>query len=45
MRYFFVKNKVDQGDIDDVHSPAAAPFPDDYMWNNMLTKLKSGRPF
>ena len=28
-RYFFVKDKDDQGNIDIVHSPADAPFPKD----------------
>ena len=44
-RYFFVKDKVDQGDIDIVHSPADAPFPEDQMWADVLTEPKSGRLF
>ena len=42
---FFVKDKVDQGDINSVQSPAGAPFPEDRMWTNVLTKSKSGRLF
>ena len=44
-RYSFVKDKVDQGNIDIVHSPADAPFPEDRIWANVLTKPKSGRLF
>ena len=41
--FFFVKDEVDQGEIDIVYSPADAPFPEDGMWANVLTKPKSGR--
>ena len=44
-RYFFVKDKVDQGDIDIVHSPADTPFPENRMWADVLTKPKSDRLF
>ena len=40
-RYFFVEDKVDQGDIEIGHSPAAAPFPADQIWADVLTKPKS----
>ena len=41
--YFFVKDKVDQGNINIVHSPADAPFREDRVWVDVLTKPKSGR--
>jgi hypothetical protein len=44
-RYFFVHDQVVQGNIDIVHSPAVAPFPEDRMWADVLTKPKSGRLF
>ena len=44
-RYFFVKDKVDQGDIDIVHSQVPPPFPEDQIWANVLTEPKSGRLF
>ena len=37
--YIFVKDKVDQGDIEIVHSP------EDRMWADVLTKPKSCRLF
>ena len=44
-RYFFVKDKVDQGDIDIVHIPVDAPLPEDRIWADVLTMPKSGCPF
>ena len=44
-RYFFIKDKVDQGDIDTLHSLADAPFPEDCMWADLPTKPKSGSLF
>ena len=44
-RYLFVKDKVDQGDFDIVHSLAHAPFLEDRMWADVLTRPKSGRLF
>ena len=44
-RYFYVHDQVVQGNIDIVHSPADAPFPEDRMWADVLTKPKSGRLF
>ena len=36
--YFYVRDQVVQGNIDIVHSPADAPFPEDQMWADVLTK-------
>ena len=45
MRYFFVKDKVDQGDVEIQYFPELALFPVDRMWSDILTKPKSGRAF
>ena len=42
---FYVHDQVVQGNIDIVYSPADAPFPEDRMWADVLTKPKSGRLF
>ena len=42
--YFSVKDKVDRA-ILILFSPADAPFPEDRMWADVLTKSKSGRLF
>ena len=44
-RYFFVKDKVAHGDIEIEYCPANAPFPNDRMWADVLTKPKNGTPF
>ena len=36
---------MDQGDVEIHHSPADAPFPEDRMWSDVLTKPKNGRAF
>ena len=43
--YFFVKDKMDQGDIDIQYCPAVAPLPEDRMWSNVFNNPKSGREF
>ena len=38
-RYFFIKDKVDQGEIEVIHQPS------ENMWSDMLTKPKQGAGF
>ena len=43
--YFSDREKVDQGNIDIVHSPSDSSFPEDQIWTDLPTKPKSGRLF
>ena len=36
---------MDQGDVEIHHIPAEAPFLEDRMWDDVLTKPKKGRSF
>ena len=44
-QYFYIKDNVDQGDVEIQHSPTDVPFPEDIMWADVLTKSKNGRAF
>ena len=44
-RFFYVKDQIDQGLIEVEHCPAEAPFPQERMWADVLTKPKQGKAF
>ena len=44
-RFFYVKDQIDQGLIEVEHCPAEAPFPEERMWADVLTKPKQGTAY